>query len=193
MDCPINAVRNFKAAKSTATADNVVAMRPNAPIAELHFASVDEAEVEVTVTTVNPSTHEEDIVNTASVNEVEENVVEISADEVLNRVKKIRRFQMLNTTLSCVAMTGVAAAVAKGTNRSVLGAVAVGSAWTAISTLTMRKKSISNICAEYTAKNGTDEDVKSMSSHSVGSAIGCAAGILIVGALVGRFLTRKNS
>lgn len=205
MGCPINDIRNFKASKQNETADNVVDIKSQAPIASLHHARAEEAEITVTL---NPISEESTMQNVNAINDNNEsetlaakvkpmldeiNATDvISEDEILDRMKKIRRFDVTTSVVSSLAMTGAAVLVAQHKERNVTAAVGIGLGITVANVVSLCTLSRQKAARRFTAEIADEEIMENRVKHSAMSVAVSATSALICGAVIGRFLCKKN-
>lgn len=188
MACPINDVRNFKATKANSNTDNVVGIRGTAPVASLHFARADEADVEVTIESIR----EDNIMTT-------ENVVETAAEQietveitsVKDRMAKMRKSELVNVAIAGVAIMASSIGTAAAAERSIKGAAIIGGALVAGNVASVYRKN--NHWRSFRAKFNSEETYQDSIKPSVGNITAIAATGAVVGAFIGRFLTKKNS
>lgn len=204
MGCPINDIRNFKASKQNETADNVVDIKSQAPIASLHHARAEEAEITVTL---NPISEESTMQNVNAINDNESETLAakvkpmldeinatdvISEDEILDRMKKIRRFDVTTSVVSSLAMTGAAVLVAQRKERNVAAAVGIGLGITVANVVSLCALSRQKAARRFTAEIADEEIMENRVKHSAMSVAVSATSALICGAVIGRFLCKKN-
>lgn len=189
MTCPINDIRNFKATRSEQTTDNVVNIRKEAPIAALHFARAEEADIEVEFT--NPTetlTCETETMQTINVNDTVETV---SMTAVTERYKKIRRNNIIanvcGSIATTVALAGAAHLAGRDVKRGVIMVGVVSGVTLANELFGKYRKAEAKQQAEHFSEDEYQEAITNKPSEIASGALVSLA----VGALIGGYLIRK--
>lgn len=192
MTCPINDIRNFKAARSEST-DNVVSIHREAPIASLHFARADEAEVEVELFTQSNETLtcENETMQNVNANETVEQTATVSVTTAADRYKKIRRTNIIANVCGSVACAAGLVAAAHVNGRDVKrGAIMVGvvSGVTLVNELVGKYRKAE---AKQQANHMSEEEYQEVVTNRVTTIAGGTLASFVTGAVIGAFLIKK--
>ena len=221
MNCPINAVRDFKAARQAeeTAADNVVNIRGDSSIAAVHFARADEADLievtiqndrnetitceEVTMKNNNESLNVnaspiadavKDAINTQAAEaaaEPEVQVTTVSVTDAMTRYTALRRKSILTSVVGHLAVVGGVVAGAALNGRDVKRAAISGVILSTASVAMDVRNKSQQEEAKRIADNASEEAYQAAVHVNKAQAVTSMSLLGTLGVMVGAFIVRK--